>query len=169
MCWGKRGKTEEKRTVFHAVPGKGEILDTTVLLRTCVQSAVGMLRDQNEDLSRSTRRIKILLGLLSKENDLKGMCSLAAAGTVPGHPGDQKNMDLNSVAPQSSADLAVVLTRCVSQAVSPERVCLCPSLSLFWLQGLSWGSGCGLCSGCSSSGGWFFVVVWVFFSQLADY
>ncbi|KAK2528363.1 Rnf213 [Columba guinea] len=50
---------------------EGEILDTTVLLRTCVQSAVGMLRDQNEDLSRSTRRIKILLGLLSKENDLK--------------------------------------------------------------------------------------------------
>uniref|UniRef100_A0A8C0FV13 Ring finger protein 213 n=1 Tax=Bubo bubo TaxID=30461 RepID=A0A8C0FV13_BUBBB len=48
-----------------------EILDTTVLLRTCVQSAVGMLRDQNEDLSRSRKRIKILLGLLSKEDDLK--------------------------------------------------------------------------------------------------
>lgn len=54
-----------------------------MLLRTCVQSAVGMLRDQNEDLSRSTRRIKILLGLLSKEDDLKGACSLAAAGSVP--------------------------------------------------------------------------------------
>ncbi|XP_075296696.1 E3 ubiquitin-protein ligase RNF213 isoform X2 [Opisthocomus hoazin] len=50
---------------------EGEILDTTVLLRTCVQSAVGMLRDQNEDLSRSRIRIKILLGLLSKEDDLK--------------------------------------------------------------------------------------------------
>uniref|UniRef100_A0A663EII0 RING-type E3 ubiquitin transferase n=1 Tax=Aquila chrysaetos chrysaetos TaxID=223781 RepID=A0A663EII0_AQUCH len=49
----------------------GEILDTTVLLRTCVQSAVGMLRDQNEDLSRSRKRIKILLGLLSKEDGLK--------------------------------------------------------------------------------------------------
>uniref|UniRef100_A0A8C0FUW2 RING-type E3 ubiquitin transferase n=1 Tax=Bubo bubo TaxID=30461 RepID=A0A8C0FUW2_BUBBB len=51
--------------------GTAEILDTTVLLRTCVQSAVGMLRDQNEDLSRSRKRIKILLGLLSKEDDLK--------------------------------------------------------------------------------------------------
>ncbi|KAM6050451.1 E3 ubiquitin-protein ligase RNF213 isoform 2-T2 [Chlamydotis macqueenii] len=50
---------------------EGEILDTTVLLRTCVQSAVGMLQDQNEDLSRSRKRIKILLGLLSKEDDLK--------------------------------------------------------------------------------------------------
>ncbi|XP_058708338.1 E3 ubiquitin-protein ligase RNF213 isoform X2 [Poecile atricapillus] len=57
------------------VPGaehyQGEILDTTVLLRTCVQSAVGMLRDQNEDLSRSRRRIEILLGLFSKEDELK--------------------------------------------------------------------------------------------------
>ncbi|XP_040438107.1 E3 ubiquitin-protein ligase RNF213 isoform X1 [Falco naumanni] len=50
---------------------EGEILDTTVLLRTCVQSAVGMLQDQNEDLSRSRKRINILLGLLSKEDDLK--------------------------------------------------------------------------------------------------
>ncbi|KAM6245288.1 E3 ubiquitin-protein ligase RNF213 [Porphyrio hochstetteri] len=50
---------------------QGEILDTTVLLRTCVQSAVGMLQDQNEDLSRSRQRIKILLGLLSEEDGLK--------------------------------------------------------------------------------------------------
>uniref|UniRef100_A0A8B9Q3T4 RING-type E3 ubiquitin transferase n=1 Tax=Apteryx owenii TaxID=8824 RepID=A0A8B9Q3T4_APTOW len=49
----------------------GEILDTTALLRSCVQSAVGMLRDQNEDFSRSTRRIEILLGFLSKEDDLR--------------------------------------------------------------------------------------------------
>ncbi|PKU34399.1 hypothetical protein llap_15296 [Limosa lapponica baueri] len=50
---------------------EGEMLDTTVLLRTCVQSAVGMLQDQNKDLKRSTRRINILLSLLSKEDDLK--------------------------------------------------------------------------------------------------
>ncbi|XP_067164464.1 E3 ubiquitin-protein ligase RNF213 isoform X2 [Apteryx mantelli] len=50
---------------------EGEILDTTALLRSCVQSAVGMLRDQNEDFSRSTRRIEILLGFLSKEDDLR--------------------------------------------------------------------------------------------------
>ncbi|XP_025892633.1 E3 ubiquitin-protein ligase RNF213 [Nothoprocta perdicaria] len=50
---------------------EGEILDTVLLLRSCVQSAVGMLRDQNEDFSRSTRRIEILLGFLSKSDDLK--------------------------------------------------------------------------------------------------
>ncbi|XP_025026630.1 E3 ubiquitin-protein ligase RNF213, partial [Python bivittatus] len=48
-----------------------KILDTTVLLRSCVQSAVGMLRDQNEDAGRSTKRIEILLSLLSEEDDLK--------------------------------------------------------------------------------------------------
>ncbi|XP_064251966.1 E3 ubiquitin-protein ligase RNF213 isoform X2 [Passer domesticus] len=65
---------EEMMEVETSVPGaehqEGEILDTTVLLRSCVQSAVGMLRDQN-DLSRSRRRIEILLGLLSKEDELK--------------------------------------------------------------------------------------------------
>ncbi|KAH0629366.1 hypothetical protein JD844_011399 [Phrynosoma platyrhinos] len=48
-----------------------ETLDITVLLRSCVQSAVGMLRDQNESASRSTKRIQILLSLLSKEDALK--------------------------------------------------------------------------------------------------
>ncbi|KAM6377190.1 E3 ubiquitin-protein ligase RNF213 [Pluvialis apricaria] len=67
------GEEQEENEVemSEAEHSEGEILDTTVLLRTCVQSAVGMLRDQNEDLSRSRKRIKILLGLLSKEDDLK--------------------------------------------------------------------------------------------------
>ncbi|XP_071430029.1 E3 ubiquitin-protein ligase RNF213 isoform X2 [Pithys albifrons albifrons] len=67
----KAGTPVPEAEHHEAVPGQGEILDTTVLLRTCVQSAVGMLRDQNEDLSRSRKRIKVLLGLLSKEDDLK--------------------------------------------------------------------------------------------------
>ncbi|XP_042658256.1 E3 ubiquitin-protein ligase RNF213 isoform X2 [Tyto alba] len=62
---------EVETPVAEAERCEGEILDTTVLLRTCVQSAVGMLRDQNEDFSRSRKRIKILLGLLSKEDALK--------------------------------------------------------------------------------------------------
>ncbi|XP_056361664.1 E3 ubiquitin-protein ligase RNF213 [Oenanthe melanoleuca] len=66
---------EEEMEVETPEPGaehhEGEILDTTVLLRTCVQSAVGMLRDQNEDLSRSRRRIEILLGFFSREDELK--------------------------------------------------------------------------------------------------
>uniref|UniRef100_A0A8B9G672 RING-type E3 ubiquitin transferase n=1 Tax=Amazona collaria TaxID=241587 RepID=A0A8B9G672_9PSIT len=70
------GEQEEKEVevetpVPEAEHYEGKILDTTVLLRTCVQSAVGMLRDQNEDLSRSRKRIEILLGLLSKEDHLK--------------------------------------------------------------------------------------------------
>uniref|UniRef100_A0A8D0H1U9 Ring finger protein 213 n=1 Tax=Sphenodon punctatus TaxID=8508 RepID=A0A8D0H1U9_SPHPU len=48
-----------------------QVLDTTILLRSCVQSAVGMLRDQDEGACRSTKRIEILLGLLSKDDDLK--------------------------------------------------------------------------------------------------
>ncbi|XP_074703437.1 E3 ubiquitin-protein ligase RNF213 isoform X1 [Strix aluco] len=67
----EESKVEVEAPVPEAEHCEGEILDTTVLLRTCVQSAVGMLRDQNEDLSRSRKRIKILLGLLSKEDDLK--------------------------------------------------------------------------------------------------
>ncbi|NWZ10455.1 RN213 ligase, partial [Agelaius phoeniceus] len=68
------GEAQQEK-VGETVPGaehhEGEILNTTVLLRTCVQSAVGMLRDQNEDPSRSRRRIEILLGLFSRENELK--------------------------------------------------------------------------------------------------
>ncbi|XP_053146867.1 E3 ubiquitin-protein ligase RNF213-like isoform X2 [Hemicordylus capensis] len=48
-----------------------QIMDTTVLLRSCVQSAVGMLRDQKEGASRSMKRIEILLSLLSEEDQLK--------------------------------------------------------------------------------------------------
>ncbi|KAL8163441.1 UNVERIFIED_CONTAM: hypothetical protein K2H54_021285, partial [Gekko kuhli] len=48
-----------------------QVLDTTILLRTCVQSAVGMLRDQNEGCNRSTRRIEILLSLLCEADSLK--------------------------------------------------------------------------------------------------
>uniref|UniRef100_A0A8D2MKY7 RING-type E3 ubiquitin transferase n=1 Tax=Zonotrichia albicollis TaxID=44394 RepID=A0A8D2MKY7_ZONAL len=68
LCAGERGSCGPR---FGTMGTDGEILDTTVLLRTCVQSAVRMLRDQNEDLSRSRRRIEILLGLFSKEDELK--------------------------------------------------------------------------------------------------
>ncbi|XP_058026835.1 E3 ubiquitin-protein ligase RNF213 isoform X2 [Ahaetulla prasina] len=49
-----------------------KVLDTTILLRSCVQSAVGMLRDPNEDAGRSPKRIEILLSLLSEEDTLQG-------------------------------------------------------------------------------------------------
>ncbi|CAL8303834.1 unnamed protein product [Merluccius merluccius] len=48
------------------------ILDTTALVRSCVQSAVGMLRDQVESSYRSTRRVEILLTLLNDNEDFRG-------------------------------------------------------------------------------------------------
>ncbi|XP_058848399.1 E3 ubiquitin-protein ligase rnf213-alpha-like isoform X1 [Acipenser ruthenus] len=46
------------------------ILDTTSLVRSCVQSAVGMLRDQYEGTNRSTKRVQILLTLLAEDEEL---------------------------------------------------------------------------------------------------
>ncbi|XP_053095106.1 E3 ubiquitin-protein ligase rnf213-alpha isoform X3 [Pangasianodon hypophthalmus] len=47
------------------------VLDTTALVRSCVQSAVGMLRDQGDAGCRSTRRVEILLTLLSDSEELQ--------------------------------------------------------------------------------------------------
>lgn len=47
-------------------------VDTTTLVRSCVQSAVGMLRDQVESGLRSAQRVEILLTLLCDHDDLKG-------------------------------------------------------------------------------------------------
>uniref|UniRef100_A0A3Q2E155 RING-type E3 ubiquitin transferase n=1 Tax=Cyprinodon variegatus TaxID=28743 RepID=A0A3Q2E155_CYPVA len=44
--------------------GLDNVVDTTALLRSCVQTAVGMLRDQVTTGFRSTRRVEILLTLL---------------------------------------------------------------------------------------------------------
>ncbi|XP_039201899.1 E3 ubiquitin-protein ligase RNF213-like isoform X2 [Crotalus tigris] len=64
-------KIEQEMEVEASPISKPEILvlDTTVLLRSCVQSAVGMLRDQNEEAGRSAKRIEILLSLLSEEGN----------------------------------------------------------------------------------------------------
>ncbi|CAI5675491.1 unnamed protein product [Oreochromis niloticus] len=48
------------------------VVDTTALLRSCVQSAVAMLRDQVESGLRSTRRVEILLTLLSDNDEITG-------------------------------------------------------------------------------------------------
>ncbi|XP_067403324.1 E3 ubiquitin-protein ligase RNF213 isoform X3 [Emydura macquarii macquarii] len=68
------GEEQEEEMEVETAASEAEecdVLDTTTLMRSCVQSAVGMLRDQNEDSCRSTKRIEILLGFLSKEDDLK--------------------------------------------------------------------------------------------------
>lgn len=48
-----------------------QIVDTTSLLQSCVQGAVGMLRDQ-EGRPRGMRRVEILLGLLNEDDTEKG-------------------------------------------------------------------------------------------------
>ncbi|XP_013916013.1 PREDICTED: E3 ubiquitin-protein ligase RNF213-like, partial [Thamnophis sirtalis] len=67
-------ETEEKMEVEVSPISEPEIfiLDTTILLRSCVQSAVSMLRDHNEDAGRSAERIAILLKLLSEEDTPQG-------------------------------------------------------------------------------------------------
>lgn len=52
--------------------GCDNVVDTTALVRSCVQSAVGMLRDQVESGFRSTQRVEILLTLLSDDDEVKG-------------------------------------------------------------------------------------------------
>ncbi|XP_078124896.1 E3 ubiquitin-protein ligase rnf213-alpha-like isoform X2 [Sander vitreus] len=52
--------------------GLCNVVDTTALVRSCVQAAVGMLRDQVESCLRSTRRVEILLTLLSDNDEVKG-------------------------------------------------------------------------------------------------
>ncbi|XP_075418440.1 E3 ubiquitin-protein ligase RNF213-like [Tenrec ecaudatus] len=52
-------------------PRSSEVLDTSRLLSSCVQSAVGMLRDQDEHFPRNTRRVEILLSLLNKEDEFR--------------------------------------------------------------------------------------------------
>lgn len=52
--------------------GWDNVLDTTALVRSCVQSAVAMLRDQVESGFRSTQRVEILLTLLSDNDEIKG-------------------------------------------------------------------------------------------------
>lgn len=53
-----------------------ENVDTTALMQSCVQSAVGMLRDQVDSGFRSTRRVEILLALLTDHDEIKGTNSL---------------------------------------------------------------------------------------------
>ncbi|KAK7926008.1 hypothetical protein WMY93_008318 [Mugilogobius chulae] len=47
------------------------VLDTTTLLRSCVQSAVGMLRDQLERGFRNTHRLELLLTLFENDDEIK--------------------------------------------------------------------------------------------------
>uniref|UniRef100_A0A673VDP0 Ring finger protein 213 n=1 Tax=Suricata suricatta TaxID=37032 RepID=A0A673VDP0_SURSU len=50
--------------------GGSQIVDTTSLLRSCIQSAVGMLRDQ-DGRQRGMRRVEILLSLLDADDQFK--------------------------------------------------------------------------------------------------
>ncbi|XP_073689267.1 E3 ubiquitin-protein ligase rnf213-alpha [Garra rufa] len=61
---------EEEKMELEDNTGWKNVLDTTALVRSCVQSAVGMLRDQTEASTRSTKRVEILLMLLADNQTL---------------------------------------------------------------------------------------------------
>ncbi|XP_059403390.1 E3 ubiquitin-protein ligase rnf213-alpha-like [Carassius carassius] len=63
--------TEEEKMELEDSTGWENVLDTNVLVRSCVQSAVGMLRDQTETGTRSAKRIEILLMLLDDNETLQ--------------------------------------------------------------------------------------------------
>ncbi|XP_046895107.1 E3 ubiquitin-protein ligase rnf213-alpha isoform X2 [Hypomesus transpacificus] len=65
-------ETELPETEQGDQSGWESFVDTTALVRSCVQSAVGMLRDQVEGGGRSTRRVEILLTLLSNNEEIRG-------------------------------------------------------------------------------------------------
>ncbi|CAB1350132.1 unnamed protein product, partial [Coregonus sp. 'balchen'] len=62
---------EEKKDEPEAMESWGRVVDTTALVRSCVQNAVGMLRDQLEGGVRSTRRVEILLTLLTDNQEIR--------------------------------------------------------------------------------------------------
>ncbi|XP_050960325.1 E3 ubiquitin-protein ligase rnf213-alpha-like, partial [Labeo rohita] len=62
--------TEDEKMELEDNTGWENVLDTILLVRSCVQSAVGMLRDQAEAGTRSTKRIEILLTLLADNDTL---------------------------------------------------------------------------------------------------
>ncbi|XP_077330445.1 E3 ubiquitin-protein ligase RNF213-like isoform X2 [Lithobates pipiens] len=52
-------------------PRPEDMLDTTTLIRSCIQNAIGLLRDDENVESRSTRRIEILIRVLSTDDEIK--------------------------------------------------------------------------------------------------
>uniref|UniRef100_A0A480YR07 E3 ubiquitin-protein ligase RNF213 n=1 Tax=Sus scrofa TaxID=9823 RepID=A0A480YR07_PIG len=61
-------ETESSKATDSPTPEPAQILDTTRLLRSCIQGAVGKLRDQNAGFERSMQRVSILLGLLDTDS-----------------------------------------------------------------------------------------------------
>ncbi|XP_068134511.1 LOW QUALITY PROTEIN: E3 ubiquitin-protein ligase RNF213-like [Hyperolius riggenbachi] len=53
------------------LPRPEDMLDTTILIRSCIQNAIALLRDEDNVDSRSTRRVEILINLLSTDDQMK--------------------------------------------------------------------------------------------------
>uniref|UniRef100_A0A8C7BJA4 Ring finger protein 213 n=1 Tax=Neovison vison TaxID=452646 RepID=A0A8C7BJA4_NEOVI len=62
-------ETEGSETLDLTIPAaRTQILDTSSLLQSCIQGAVGMLRDPQEGRPRGMRRVEILLQLLNEDD-----------------------------------------------------------------------------------------------------
>ncbi|XP_035253680.1 E3 ubiquitin-protein ligase rnf213-alpha-like isoform X6 [Anguilla anguilla] len=71
MLMSGKGEQGQGEVEHFVEDGWEAVLDTTALVRSCVQSAVRMLKDQGEGGARSTRRVEILLTLLADSEELK--------------------------------------------------------------------------------------------------
>ncbi|XP_027705939.1 E3 ubiquitin-protein ligase RNF213 [Vombatus ursinus] len=67
----ENSEVEKESSEMEKTKDHTQVLDTTSLLRSCVQSAVGMLKDQNDAFKRATKRVEILLSLLTEDDDMK--------------------------------------------------------------------------------------------------
>ncbi|XP_042198225.1 E3 ubiquitin-protein ligase rnf213-alpha isoform X2 [Callorhinchus milii] len=60
-----------EQTVIQPPIDKERVLETTPVIRSCVQAAVSLLRDQHKSYDRSTKRVEMLLLLLEEGDGLK--------------------------------------------------------------------------------------------------
>lgn len=105
--------------------GQVQILDTTSLLRSCIQGAVGKLRDQNAGFERSMQRVSILLSLLDTDSTHTGAGGPSCPPPSPGSPPGPESAPTHH-GPRSTGRLPAAQWGCVlsTHVCSLLRSCL---------------------------------------------
>ncbi|XP_068089245.1 E3 ubiquitin-protein ligase RNF213-like [Hyperolius riggenbachi] len=131
--------SEEQEMQTDVPPSRPEnILDTTILIRSCIQNALALLRDEEDLQSRSTKRIEILLNLLSTKEPIQKsflkMLKLRLYGMLKAEEADRTYAEgwvtrvaENQKALQESGTFRQTLWRRVQKAVTPL---LCQIMSI---------------------------------------
>ncbi|XP_051888724.1 E3 ubiquitin-protein ligase rnf213-alpha-like [Pristis pectinata] len=111
--------------------GRSNVLNTTLLLQSCIQSAVSTLRDGKKECSRNTERVQILLDLLREENEFEAgflrmaterlMLQLQEREEVSLNPKEWMcNEALKIRALQEGGTFRHTLWKCIQNTVSPN-------------------------------------------------